>query len=936
MPKVSILVLLGSAACLAVLIGCRTRTTYGTVYVSHPQVFTRERLVAAREKELQFLNNSLNAPVPFTLQGASDARELSAFQNSLGLTLSPTAGTSVAAASAPALSDLSKLQPASPESLALATNLSITSVDHFKDVMAYRDAVNAVIREKELDDTHDREGHTLYTLKFDTALIPGDNSTRAALVKIRITQPELASEDVAEIYRVWLQDLEARRGEEERAIASRFSRGQVTSADEALLLYLKDGMDDLTESARREITNSNIGGITNWIIAAGELTVDVLTRGPESRLQRLKEIMSYCPPPWEPAPPPASGPTNQASGAGPPAEATNRAPNVATNEAPTKSALALEKRSAPGLNQRDLLLAGMEMALNAKYLDNFRYFAGIQYSIDQISDRMTATFGHISDYRPQKGTNAPWWMQRTPERARRAVAEGLVNFSNVLRGWTNSVYVDSVDPQVYAQNISDVSSQTKALELALSVNAAIAKPASLSDTMKYLHQTQEFLEAIKRQPLALGFADGQEFGWFLGPAFGISESGKATFVHSANRQSFSVSIVVPAWVKNLALSVTNCWLDGKGGVIEKKMVVNAITNVLLPRDMDALTSAILRQYARPAPTLYLAEQVLQASTNGDQTLLIRGRELWRNPAVLVGSTPADAVDLLPDMRGLVAHFKSIPATYEPKADLTVVTSFGADALEKAVEIIAPSKAPTKPPPSARLTNYFAVNGGQPLGFVLSSMPAAFAGFAIQLSTKDTPGKWQPLADSDYRLTNRAALTIPIKVTNPPAPGGPVVYTLDLGLRLTPDAAPASLFPGTNKPTFVYFPVSGQEKPQVPPTTITYNTAGKPDTTSIKLTPLTAVSRAHLYQAYPGLEKSVDTGNARLSLADKPAGIKAPRALAVQEAPNGGTGWMIPIANLSTNDLPKADYNAFSLGYRTPDGNSASVDFTGGPISVKGP
>jgi hypothetical protein len=83
--------------------------------------------------------------------------------------------------------------------------------------------------------------------------------------------------------------------------------------------------------------------------------------------------------------------------------------------------------------------------------------------------------------------------------------------------------------------------------------------------------------------------------------------------------------------------------------------------------MDALTSAILRQNARPAPTLYLAEQALQVATNGDQTLLIRGRELWRNPAVIVGSTPADAVDLLPDMRGLIAHFKSVPATYEPEA-----------------------------------------------------------------------------------------------------------------------------------------------------------------------------------------------------------------------------------------------------------------------------
>ena len=57
---------------------------------------------------------------------------------------------------------------------------------------------------------------------------------------------------------------------------------------------------------------------------------------------------------------------------------------------------------------------------------------------------------------------------------------------------------------------------------------------------------------------------------------------------------------------------------------------------------------------------------------------------------------------------------------------------------------------------------------------------------------------------------------------------------------------------------------------------------------------------------------------------------------VKEAADGGTGWIINIANLSTNDLPKATYGALSLGYRTPDGKSANVDVSGGPISVKGP
>ena len=246
----SLLLLTVAGASLVVLTGC---TTHGTVYISHPQVFTRERLVAAREKELQFLNTSLNAQVQSTFSAAQDVRTLSAFQDSLGVTVSPTAGASVPSASAPQLSDLSKMQLASPDSLVLAKNLSVSAVDQFNDEMAYRDAVNAVIREKELDDMHDREGKTLYTLKFDTALIPGDDVHQSALVKIKIEGPN--TNDIPEVYRLWLQNLEARRDEDERAIASRFYRGQITAADESLLTYLKRGLDDITMSATKRFTN---------------------------------------------------------------------------------------------------------------------------------------------------------------------------------------------------------------------------------------------------------------------------------------------------------------------------------------------------------------------------------------------------------------------------------------------------------------------------------------------------------------------------------------------------------------------------------------------------------------------------------------------------------------------------------------------------------
>src|ERR1035441_4053377 len=288
----SLLLLTVAGASLVVLTGC---TTHGTVYISHPQVFTRERLVAAREKELQFLNTSLNAQVQSTFSAAQDVRTLSAFQDSLGVTVSPTAGASVPSASAPQLSDLSKMQLASPDSLVLAKNLSVSAVDQFKDEMAYRDAVNAVIREKELDDMHDRDGKTLYTLKFDTALIPGDDVHQSALVKIKIEGPN--TNDIPEVYRLWLQNLEARRDEDERAIASRFYRGQITAADESLLTYLKRGLDDITMSATKRFTNDLdiLRANLAWLNQAAQLTVKVMTMSPQCRLKEVNRIMHLCP-----------------------------------------------------------------------------------------------------------------------------------------------------------------------------------------------------------------------------------------------------------------------------------------------------------------------------------------------------------------------------------------------------------------------------------------------------------------------------------------------------------------------------------------------------------------------------------------------------------------------------------------------------------------
>jgi hypothetical protein len=868
---ISLVLLAAMSACLVVLTGCGT--TYGTVYISHPQVFTRERLVVERDRELQFLSKSLDAPVTTTFQGAIDTRQLTAFQNSLALTVSPTAGTTApATATPPALIDASKLMPGGADSMDTAKAVSLTSEQQFQDILAYRDTVNAVIREKELDDAHDRDGKTLYTLKFDTALIPGDRSWRPAVVKLNIS-PKFDASEIKDTYRLWMQQLNERRSEEENTLDGRLYRGQISSADEALIIYLKAGLDDYCAIAKDKIEDVQL---MNKYIKYGKMaankTADWISETPDVRRADIA--------------------------------------NVITNT-----------------DQRDFLFTGMEMALNGKYCHDFAGFASIDYTFDQFATNDTVATCQMVPYKSTLDSKSHW-LAKTEWRDQ-SDSKGQDHFAEVLNNWGTNCYVDSIDPQMYAQNISDVSSEAKLLQLALAVSAAIGKPASLSDTMNYTQESQKFLQAIKRQPLAMSFNSGSDFGWFLGPQFEIKD-GEAQFRQTPIRQSFSVSIVVPAWVKNLTVTGTQSWIEKDGTSSNTKVVPP--NGVVLLRDMDALSSAIQGRSSRLAPKIYLSGQLLQVATNGDQTLLIQGRELWRNPAIFVGSTAANAVDLLPNMQGVVAHFKSIPSIYEGLADLTVVTSFGADTLEKSIHILSTVKTATETNslPLAKLTNSFAVNGGQPLGFALTGMPSAFAGLSIKLNTREAPGKWQDLADTDYKFgTNRTSVAIPIAITNPPLPSTPTVYTVELGFRNAPFATPQSLMPGTNQPSFVYFPQKDQEKLVVTAVTINYT----PDvaTPPIALSPVALVTKTNFFQAYPGLEKAVTDGTATFTLLQKATNTKS-QPLPIKDA--AGTGWSVNTAALTAVNLPSAQFDIFTVEYQM-SGTQTTIECTGGPVTVTG-
>ena len=57
--------------------------------------------------------------------------------------------------------------------------------------------------------------------------------------------------------------------------------------------------------------------------------------------------------------------------------------------------------------------------------------------------------------------------------------------------------------------------------------------------------------------------------------------------------------------------------------------------------------------------------------------MIYGDNLWRNPQVFLGAQPASDVEILPDMKGIVATFDKVqqPAGWQPKDEVGVVVAW---------------------------------------------------------------------------------------------------------------------------------------------------------------------------------------------------------------------------------------------------------------------
>ena len=456
---------------------------------------------------------------------------------------------------------------------------NLSSIDLLRDEKAYRDVVNGMISETELDDSHDLLGYGLYTLKFDSTIIPGEGENTLAEVEIELidsnilarwairkcistsgdTDPdsplycdpqsmeeelEADLENVKKKLSLKNKDTNSLSEDEKEEIAIEFSKfiGQEISAidyyddPERKIRDYKIDLQEMLgvyehwlESFEREIAEKA------YILQAkrtkGELGDDEILdiRRRTSNLAQEEEYKGNAYSSW-PCPNPAKGKNGNENNEKPytcwasiksrmkaEQEYRDKHPNKQTCE----ESLANEKS-----NRQCSSGAGMMGILSSKPIPTNAQICGALWH--KYNDKASA-FAPVNIYFPEtdlqgmKYTCAPYIEKPTNDEGWKRFSKFLAKIKELDDIHHIYPYAYSVEPKEYAQNISEMAAREEMKSFILSLKAILPKTGIDIDAyLEKLNRSQEVLHSIQRKPLAVGFLKGRtSFGWVFGPKFKI-------------------------------------------------------------------------------------------------------------------------------------------------------------------------------------------------------------------------------------------------------------------------------------------------------------------------------------------------------------------------------------------------------------------------------
>ncbi len=168
------------------------------------------------------------------------------------------------------------------------------------------------------------------------------------------------------------------------------------------------------------------------------------------------------------------------------------------------------------------------------------------------------------------------------------------------------------------------------------------------------------------------------FGWVIQPRLTADTtwSGNPVFRQLPGHYSLSAVISIPSWWRSVKLQVNKCWLtEPKLGATISSLCDNHSSksptfSVKVPANVHEINQklkfAVLKSPSL-TPDNYDDHHHQKIEVGRKGAILLEGLRLWRSTVVLLDNQKADSIEVLPDMKAVMATFQCVrPPAGDPE------------------------------------------------------------------------------------------------------------------------------------------------------------------------------------------------------------------------------------------------------------------------------
>jgi hypothetical protein len=161
------------------------------------------------------------------------------------------------------------------------------------------------------------------------------------------------------------------------------------------------------------------------------------------------------------------------------------------------------------------------------------------------------------------------------------------------------------------------------------------------------------------------------FGWIIQPRLTESTTSpeKIEYRQIPGHYALSAIISIPSWWRTLKVQVNKCWLSNptlgtsKSSLCDQKDIPPAFS-IKVPGNAHDINQKLGFEVLKTPyividddPNKGTGGQELEVGRKG--VVLLSGERLWRSTVIMVGSQKADSIEVLPDMKAVMATFKCV-------------------------------------------------------------------------------------------------------------------------------------------------------------------------------------------------------------------------------------------------------------------------------------